>query len=71
PCLGCTEPGFPHNDLVKGSVFKTMKYLGVLPREVPSGNSKLGYYMRAGFEKTMHALEVAVGIEKSHSEGSK
>ncbi|TDB60384.1 NADH-quinone oxidoreductase subunit B family protein [Arundinibacter roseus] len=71
PCLGCTEPGFPHNDLVKGSIFKTMKYLGVLPQEVPSGNSKLGYYMRAGFEKTMHALEVAVGVEKSHSDGSK
>ncbi len=71
PCLGCTEPGFPHHDLVKGSVFKTMKYLGFLPKDVPSGNSKLGYYMRAGFEKTMHGLEVALGVEKSHAEGSK
>jgi hydrogenase small subunit len=71
PCLGCTEPGFPHHDLVKGSVFKTLKYLGVLPQDVPAGNSKLGYYMRAGFEKTIHSLEVAVGIEKSHSQGSK
>ena len=29
PCLGCTEPGFPHNDLMKGSVLKTMKHLGL------------------------------------------
>jgi hydrogenase small subunit len=48
-----------------------MKYLGFLPKDVPAGNSKLGYYMRAGFEKTMHTLEVAAGISKSHSEGSK
>ncbi len=51
PCLGCTEPGFPHHDLKKGSVFKTMKYMGVFPKEVPTGNSKLGYYIEAGFQK--------------------
>lgn len=33
PCLGCTEPGFPHHDLKKGSIFKTMKYLGFLPKK--------------------------------------
>jgi len=53
PCLGCTEPGFPHNDLKKGSVFKTMKYLGVLPKEVPEGESKLGYYFKAGMHKIL------------------
>ncbi|MAX82148.1 MAG: hydrogenase [Crocinitomicaceae bacterium] len=51
PCLGCTEPGFPHNDLKKGSVLKTMKYLGVFPKEVPSGESKLMYYVKAGVGK--------------------
>jgi hydrogenase small subunit len=51
PCLGCTEPGFPHNDLAKGSVFKTMKYLGFLPQEVPQGESKLLYYFKAGMGK--------------------
>ncbi len=51
PCLGCTEPGFPHHDLAKGSVFKTMKYLGVLPKEVPTGDSKLGYYFKASAAK--------------------
>lgn len=51
PCLGCTEPGFPHHDLVNGSVFKTMKYLGFLPQEVPTGSSYLGYVVRAGLEK--------------------
>ena len=53
PCLGCTEPGFPHNDLQKGSVFKTMKYLGFLPKEVPEGESKLGYYIKAGMHKVL------------------
>jgi Ni,Fe-hydrogenase I small subunit len=53
PCLGCTEPGFPHNDLMKGSVFKTMKHLGVFPKEVPTGRSKLAYYMEAGFQKVL------------------
>jgi len=51
PCLGCTEPGFPHHDLKKGSVFKTMKYLGFLPREVPEGESKLMYWFKAGVGK--------------------
>lgn len=51
PCLGCTEPGFPHNDLKKGSVLKTMKYLGVWPKEVPVGESKLMYYFKAGVGK--------------------
>lgn len=53
PCLGCTEPDFPHHDLKKGSVLKTMKYLGVFPKEVPEGESKLAYYMKAGFHKVM------------------
>ena len=51
PCLGCTEPGFPHNDLKKGSVLKTMKYLGVFPQEVPTGENKLMYYFKAGVGK--------------------
>ena len=46
PCLGCTEPGFPHHDLKKGSIFKTMKYLGYLPKEVPEGESKLAFYLK-------------------------
>jgi len=53
PCLGCTEPGFPHNDLQKGSVLKTMKYLGVFPKDVPTGESHLKYYLRAGWEKVL------------------
>jgi uptake hydrogenase small subunit len=53
PCLGCTEPGFPHNDLEKGSVFKTMKYLGVFPKDVPTGESHFKYYLRAGWEKIL------------------
>lgn len=51
PCLGCTEPGFPHHDLKKGSVFKTMKYLGHFVKEVPEGESKIGHY----FKTALHA----------------
>ncbi|MEM9918322.1 MAG: hydrogenase [Bacteroidota bacterium] len=46
PCLGCTEPNFPHHDLKKGSVLKTMKYLGYFPKEVPEGENKLMYYFK-------------------------
>ena len=53
PCLGCTEPGFPHNDLQKGSVFKTMKYLGVFPKEIPTGENKLQFYFKAGINKVL------------------
>jgi hydrogenase small subunit len=71
PCLGCTEPGFPHNDLVKGSVFKTMKFLGFLPAEVPSGHSKLMYYTRAGVEKVMGSVERLAGVDQEHFQTSK
>ena len=71
PYLGCTEPGFPHHDLVKGSVFKTMKYLGFLPKDVPAGTNKLAYYTRAGFEKVMGTVENLTGVNKEHFETSK
>ncbi len=71
PCLGCTEPGFPHHDLVKGSVFKTMKYLGFLPKDIPAGTNRLAYYTRAGFEKVMGKFELAMGVNKEHFETSK
>jgi len=71
PCLGCTEPGFPHHDLKKGSVFKTLKYLGFLPHDVPAGTSKLGYYMRAGFEKAMSQVDKTLGVEFETRETSK
>jgi uptake hydrogenase small subunit len=65
PCLGCTEPGFPHHDLVKGSVFKTMKYLGFLPKDVPSGTSRLGYYAGAVAGKAVQAVGQTFGIDPS------
>jgi hydrogenase small subunit len=30
-----------------------MKTLGVFPKEVPEGRSKLAYYMEAGFQKIL------------------
>lgn len=50
PCLGCTEPGFPHHDLKKGSIFKTMKYLGHFPKEVPTGENKLMFYFKSSVQ---------------------
>lgn len=42
PCLGCTEPEFPHHDLAPGTVFATPMTLG-LPNEVPTGMTKRSY----------------------------
>ena len=42
PCLGCTEPEFPHHDLLPGTVFKTPTVLGV-PRDLPTGTDKKRY----------------------------
>ena len=55
PCLGCTEPGFPHHDLRKGSVFKTLKYLVYLPKEVPTGESKLQFYFKTSLNQTLRS----------------
>ncbi len=57
PCLGCTEPGFPHHDLKKGSIFKTMKYLGQFPKETPPGESKLLYYFKSGMHRALGPKE--------------
>ncbi len=51
--LGCTEPGFPHNDLKKGSIFKTMKYLGQFPKEVPEDENKLMFYFKTGIRSVL------------------
>lgn len=42
PCIGCTEPEFPHHDLAPGTVFATPTTLG-LPNEIPPGMSKRTY----------------------------
>lgn len=47
PCIGCTEPEFPHFDLAPGTVFKTQKVSGVVPREVPEGTDHLTYMAHA------------------------
>ncbi len=47
PCIGCTEPGFPHNDLEVGTVFKTQKIFGVIPKEIPEGTDPGSYTVLA------------------------
>jgi len=53
PCLGCTEPGFPHNDLRKGSIFHMHKKLGFIPDEAPEGESPMTYFFKAGINKIL------------------
>ena len=43
PCIGCTEPEFPHFDLQPGTVFKTQKVAGAIPVELPEGTDHLTY----------------------------
>jgi NiFe hydrogenase small subunit HydA len=47
PCLGCTEPEFPFMDLAPGTVFKTQKVNGIIPKEVPEGTDHLTYMAHA------------------------
>lgn len=71
PCLGCTEPGFPHHDLAKGSIFKTMKYLGFLPQNVPAGTSRIAYYTQVSVGKAVSAAEQVLGMGGQKSDASK
>ncbi len=50
PCIGCTEPEFPHHDLMPGTVFQTPTTLG-LPNEVPLGMTKRSYLTIVGAGK--------------------
>ena len=47
PCYGCTEPEFPHFDLAPGTLFKTQKVAGVIPKETGTGTKKLSYMASA------------------------
>ena len=47
PCLGCTEPDFPADDLMPGTVFKTIKVSGSIPRDMPTGVDHLTYMAAA------------------------
>ena len=51
PCIGCTEPEFPHHDLMPGTVFKTQKVSGVIPKEVPEGIDHASYLAMAATAK--------------------
>lgn len=43
PCTGCTEPEFPFFDLAPGTVFKTQKISGTIPKDVPTGTDPISY----------------------------
>lgn len=48
PCTGCTEPQWPFGDLAVGTVFKTQKVGGVIPKDMPTGMDKASYLALAG-----------------------
>jgi len=43
PCTGCTEPEFPFFDLAPGTVFKTQKISGAIPKDMPAGMDPISY----------------------------
>jgi hydrogenase small subunit len=47
PCTGCTEPEFPFYDLMPGTVFKTQKIAGVIPKDHQTGTGSLTYMAHA------------------------
>lgn len=47
PCIGCTEPEFPHHDLMPGTIFKTRKIAGSVPAELQTGTDHLTYMAHA------------------------
>jgi len=53
PCIGCTEPQFPFFDLAPGTVFKTQKVLGTIPKEVPTGTDSVSYSVNAAIARTV------------------
>jgi hydrogenase small subunit len=51
PCTGCTEPEFPFYDLMPGTVFKTQKIAGVIPKDHQTGTGQLTYLAHAAAAK--------------------
>lgn len=43
PCIGCTEPDFPHGNLAPGTVFKTQMIGGAIPVDLPPGEDHITY----------------------------
>ncbi|MEM6530975.1 MAG: hydrogenase [Myxococcota bacterium] len=50
PCLGCTEPEFPFDDLAVGTLFKTQTVMTV-PTTLPTGVKKKAYLMASAAGK--------------------
>jgi hydrogenase small subunit len=56
PCMGCTEPKFPKNNL-----FTTKKNMGI-PQELPIGVSKRAYLTLAGITKAFKIERLEKGL---------
>jgi len=55
---------FPIKTLRKEAFFKTLNYLGFMPKDIPEGEKRMSYYFKSVVAKTM-------GINKKIFEGSK
>ena len=53
PCTGCTEPEYPFYDLRPGTVFKTQKVAGVIPKDEPEGMDQASYMALAGLSSAV------------------
>jgi hydrogenase small subunit len=53
PCTGCTEPEYPFYDLRPGTVFKTQKVAGVIPKDEPAGMDSASYMALAGLSSAV------------------
>jgi uptake hydrogenase small subunit len=53
PCTGCTEPEYPFFDLAPGTVFKTQKVAGVIPKDFPEGIDAGSYLALAGVARAV------------------
>lgn len=53
PCIGCTEPQFPFFDLAPGTVFKTQKVLGSIPKEMPKDLDAVSYSAHAAIARAV------------------
>ena len=53
PCIGCTEPQFPHHDLAVGTVFKTPLAFDVVPKELPEGTDPISYSAQAALARAV------------------
>ena len=66
PCLGCTEPGFPHHDLKERICFQNHEIPWFFTyKKLPPGEPKLFYWFKAGVGKVLGSPDSAKQLRES------